>query len=65
MQSSVPLFGWRDTWRSFNNVGFEVLGAVAILGHNVVQSVESQPAFQRNISPPSSESKTKPSKKPT
>jgi hypothetical protein len=32
--------------------------------YNPVCSVESQPTFQRNISPPSSGSKSKPSKKP-
>jgi hypothetical protein len=49
-------------------VGFEVLTAVVmieyyLLEYNVVQSVESQPTFRRNISPPSSGSKNKPSKK--
>jgi hypothetical protein len=34
------------------------------LGYNAVQSVESQPMFWRIISPPSSGSKNKPSKKP-
>jgi hypothetical protein len=32
------------------------------LGNNAVKSVESQPAFRRNMSPPSSGSKNKPSK---
>jgi hypothetical protein len=35
-----------------------------LLGYNAVYSVESQPTFQRNISPPFSRSKNKPSKKP-
>jgi hypothetical protein len=32
------------------------------MGYNAVQSFESQPTFRRNISPPPSESKNKPSK---
>jgi hypothetical protein len=35
-----------------------------LLGYNAVQSVESHPTFRRNISPPSSGSKNKLSKKP-
>jgi hypothetical protein len=35
-----------------------------LLGYNAVYFVESQPIFQRNISLPSSELKSKPSKKP-
>jgi hypothetical protein len=35
-----------------------------LLGYNAVWSIESQPMFQRNIPPPSSGSKNKPSKKP-
>jgi hypothetical protein len=35
-----------------------------LLGYNAVKSTESQPAFQTNMSPPSSGSKNKPSKKP-
>jgi hypothetical protein len=35
------------------------------LGYNAVQSVDSQPTFRRNISPPSSGPKHKPSKKAT
>jgi hypothetical protein len=35
-----------------------------LLGYNAVYSVESQPMFRRNTSPPSSGSKNKPSKKP-
>jgi hypothetical protein len=35
-----------------------------LLGYNAVQSVESQPTFRRNLLPPSSGSKNKPSKKP-
>jgi hypothetical protein len=35
-----------------------------LLGYNAVQSVVSQPTFRRNISPQSSGSKKKPSKKP-
>jgi hypothetical protein len=34
-----------------------------LLGYNPVYSVESQPTFRRNMSPPSSGSKYKPSKK--
>jgi hypothetical protein len=34
------------------------------LGYNAVSSVESRPVFRINISPPSSGSKNKPSKKP-
>jgi hypothetical protein len=34
-----------------------------LLRYNAVQSIESQPTFRRNISPPSSGSKNKPSKK--
>jgi hypothetical protein len=50
-------------------VGFEVLVAVVmkctycLLGYNAVQSVESQPTFRSNISPPSSGS-IKPSRIP-
>jgi hypothetical protein len=36
-----------------------------LLGYNAVQSVESQQTFRRNVSPPSSGSKDKASKKPT
>jgi hypothetical protein len=32
------------------------------LGYNVMYSVESQSTFRRNMSPPSSESKNKPSR---
>jgi hypothetical protein len=35
-----------------------------LLWYNAVYSVESQPTFRRNISPPSSGSKNKQSKKP-
>jgi hypothetical protein len=35
-----------------------------LLGHNAMYSVESQPTFRRNLSPPSSGSKNKLSKKP-
>jgi hypothetical protein len=35
-----------------------------LLGYNMMQSVESQQKIRRNISPPSSGSKNKPSKKP-
>jgi hypothetical protein len=35
-----------------------------LLGYNAVYSVESQLMFRRNIAPPSSGSKNKPSKKP-
>jgi hypothetical protein len=34
-----------------------------LLGYNTMKSVESQATFRRNISPPSSRSKNKPSKK--
>jgi hypothetical protein len=50
-------------------VGFEFLTAM-VMKNSVffdimaVQSVEGQLAFRRNISPPSSMSKNKPSKKP-
>jgi hypothetical protein len=35
-----------------------------LLGYNALKSVESQPTFRRNISPPSSGPKNMPSKKP-
>jgi hypothetical protein len=35
-----------------------------ILGYNAVQPVESQIKFPKNMSPPSSGSRSKPSKKP-
>jgi hypothetical protein len=35
-----------------------------LLGYNAVQSIESQPTFRRNMSPPSSGSEKEPSKKP-
>jgi hypothetical protein len=35
-----------------------------LIRYNAVQSTESQPTFQRNMSPPSSRSKDDPSKKP-
>jgi hypothetical protein len=35
-----------------------------LLGYNAVQSAESQPTFLSNKSPPSSELKSKPSRKP-
>jgi hypothetical protein len=34
-----------------------------ILGYNALQAVQCQPTFWRNMSPPSSRSKNKPSKK--
>jgi hypothetical protein len=51
--------------------GFEVLTAVVmennyysyLLGYNAVYSVEEEPTFRKNISPPSSGSKNKPSEK--
>jgi hypothetical protein len=53
----------------FGDVGFEVLTAVVmkkfyLLRCNGMQSVESQPTFRRNVSPPSSWSNSKRSKKP-
>jgi hypothetical protein len=51
--------------RNLDYVGAEVLTAVVyLLGYNTVQSVAGQPKFRRNISPPSSRSKNKPSKIP-
>jgi hypothetical protein len=46
-------------WRSHSD-GYEEF---CLLGYNGVQSVESHPTFRRNIPPPSSGSKNKPSKK--
>jgi hypothetical protein len=37
---------------------------VCLLVYSTLQTVESQPVFQRNMTPPSSGSKNKPSKKP-
>jgi hypothetical protein len=46
------------------HVGFEVLIAVVMRRYNAVQSVERQPTFRKHMSPPSSGSKNKLSKKP-
>jgi hypothetical protein len=55
-------------YRDRNQVtGFEVVIAVPVksclLGHNNMQSVESQLKFRKNMSPPSLDSKNMPSKK--
>jgi hypothetical protein len=62
LENLLPLFpGYR------NDVGFEVLAAMVmestIFWDITLSSVESQPTFRKNISPSSSGSKNKPSKK--
>jgi hypothetical protein len=69
--SCDPTFFCSDVFLTFCfqavsvHAGFEVLTAVikdnTLLGYNAVQSVESQPTFRMNISPPTSGSKNKPS----
>jgi hypothetical protein len=73
--SSLCLVSDREDMRSmyFRNIGkllgFETLGSVVIknspylLGYNTVHFVESQLTLRRNMSPPYSGSKNKPSKK--
>jgi hypothetical protein len=56
-----------DDNEDYNYAGFEVIAAVfmrhstCLLGYNAVQSVEIQPMFRSNMSPPSSGPKTEPS----
>jgi hypothetical protein len=55
----LPILSSCRIWGSHSS-GYEEF---YIVGYNVVYSVENQPVFRRNISPQSSGSKNKPSKK--
>jgi hypothetical protein len=58
--TSKLFFSIRTIWASHSGD----IEEFCLLRYNVVWPVESKPIFQRNMSPPSSGSKSKPSKKP-
>jgi hypothetical protein len=50
--------------RTVPKVGMKGKQEFFVSGYDTIQTVESQPTFQRNMSSPSSGMKSKPSKKP-